>query len=267
MILKRRAALDGVQLDSIDSRILIQKIEPAAGKETIDAASIWDGSGSRVTGIHRDSLDIVVSFSINEKSYRPQARAEVLEKVNTWAAAGGWLTVNYKPGRKIRVIAAQLPGEGDMMQRNQYSITFRAFGVPYWQEAYPVALAVDGTASGGDYSSAEGTYTVGGNQRTVADVSFRNTGSGTINALTIWAGDSTLIFTGLGLAAGETLIIDHPDDGKRSLMRCRIGNRSALGNRTAGSANDLWVDPGERLVGYTADGDGSLDITILGRFG
>lgn len=29
MILKRRAALDGVQLDSIDSRILIQKIEPA----------------------------------------------------------------------------------------------------------------------------------------------------------------------------------------------------------------------------------------------
>lgn len=265
MILKRRAALDGVQLDSIDSRILIQKIEPAAGKETIDAASIWDGSGSRVTGMHRDSLDIVVSFSINEKSYRPQARAEVLEKVNTWAAAGGWLTVNYKPGRKIRVMAAQLPGEGDALQRNQYSITFRAYGVPYWQETEPETLGLSGTSSGGSFS-AEGTYTVGGNQRTAADASFQNTGSGTINSLTIRAGESTVTFTGLGLAAGETLTIDHPDDGKRSLMRCRIGSRSAMAKRTAGSANDLWVEPGAQSVGCTADGAGTLEVTIAGRF-
>ena len=69
MILSKRVALDGVQLDSVDSRILIQRVETAAGKETIDAASLWGGSGSRVTGIHRDSLDVVVSFSINEKSY------------------------------------------------------------------------------------------------------------------------------------------------------------------------------------------------------
>lgn len=264
MILKRRAALDGVQMDSVDSRILIQKIEPAAGKETIDTASIWDGSGSRVTGIHRDSLDIVVTFSVNEKSYHPAARSEVIEKVNTWAAAGGWLTVNYKPGRKIRVIAAQLPGEGDAMERNQYSITFRAHGVPYWQETDPEALALETVGSG--ETSVNGTCQVAGNQRTAADVTFKNTGSGTINTLTLRAGDSSLIFTGLGLAAGETLTIDHTDDGKMSLMRCRIGSRSVMAKRTAGSANDLWVEPGARTVGFTAGGSGKMEIRIAGRF-
>ena len=260
MILKRRAALDGVQLDSIDSRILIQKIEPAAGKESIDAASLWGGSGSRVTGMHRDSLDVVVSFTINEKSYRPQERAEVLEKVNTWAAAGGWLTVSYKPGRRIRVIAAQLPGEGDMMQRNQYSITFRAYGVPYWQEESPVKTRINGASGGLNFG-------VNGNQQTVMEASFKNTGSGTINTLEIHAGGSSISFTGLGLASGETFRLDHTDDGKRSLLRCRIGSRSVLSKRTAGSSNDLFVDPGVQAVSYTAGGTGIMELSCAGRFG
>ena len=260
MILKRRAALDGVQLDSIDSRILIQSIEPAAGKESIDAASIWGGSGSRVTGMHRDSLDVVLSFSINEKSYRPQARAEVLEKVNTWAAAGGWLTVNYKPGRRIRVIAAQLPGEGDMMHRNKYSITFRAFGVPYWQEENPVRTRTNG-------SSGSMAFGVNGNQETVMEASFKNTSGGTINTLTITAGKSSISFTGLGLANGETFTLDHTDDGKRSLLRCRIGSRSVLAKRTAGSSNDLFIDPGVQHVSYAAGGSGIMELSCAGRFG
>lgn len=260
MILKRRAALDGVQLDSIDSRILIQKIEPAAGKESIDATALWGGSGSRVTGIHRDSLDIVVSFSINEKSYRPQARAEVLEKVNTWAALGGWLTVNYKPGRRIRVIAAQLPGEGDAMQRNQYSITFRAYGVPYWQEESPVKVRT--TAASGRFN-----FGVNGNQETVMEATFKNTSGSTINTLTITAGKSSISFTGLGLANGETFKLDHTDDGKRSLLRCKIGSRSVMAKRTAGSSNDLFIDPGVQAVSYTAGGSGIMELSCAGRFG
>lgn len=260
MILKKRVALDGVQLDSIDNRILIQKIETAAGKETIDAASLWGGSGSRVTGIHRDSLDVVVTFSINEKSYRPQARAEVLEKVNTWAAAGGWLTVNYKPGRKIRVIAAQLPGEGDMTQRNQYSITLRAYGVPYWQAANPESIGLMG-------ASNETNLNVEGNQLTVIEASFENTSGGVINTLTISAGESSISFTGLGLANGETFQLDHTDDGKRSVLRCRIGSRSVLDKRTSGSSDDLYVEPGLQPVSYSAGGSGIMELSCAGRFG
>lgn len=264
MILSKRVALDGVQLDSVDSRILIQRVETAAGKETIDAASLWGGSGSRVTGIHRDSLDVVVTFSINEKSYHPQERAEVLEKVNTWAAAGGWLTVNYKPGRKIRVIAAQLPGEGDMTQRNQYSITFRAYGVPYWQEANPQIIGLYG-------GSNEFNFYVNGNQRAVMEASFQNTSGGTINTLTISTGESSISFTGLGLADGETFELDHTDDGKRSVLRCRIGSRSVLDKRTAGSSDDLYMEPGFQTVSYSSSATGmsaaTMQLKCAGRFG
>ena len=39
MILAHRAALNGVQLDSLDSRINIKAIEEGAGKETISAVA------------------------------------------------------------------------------------------------------------------------------------------------------------------------------------------------------------------------------------
>lgn len=258
MILKRRAALDGVQLDEVDSRILIQKIEPAAGKEKIESTVLWNGSGSRMTGFHRESLDIEITFSINEKSYRPGERAGVLEKANRWAAAGGMLTVGYKPGRQIRVIAAQLPGEGDAMNRNQYTITFRAFGVPFWQESEPGRVRITG-------SSGSAAFGVNGNQETVMNASFRNTGSGTINTLTINAG-GIFKFQNLGLGPGETLTIDHPDDGRRSLLRIRIGSRSAMAARTADSSHDLTIQPGIRTVSFTAGGSGTMEFSCSGRF-
>ena len=46
MQLMRRAALDGVQLDSLDDRIIIQSIEPAAGKDTLSAVSLGGADGT-----------------------------------------------------------------------------------------------------------------------------------------------------------------------------------------------------------------------------
>ena len=39
MILKRRVALNGVQLDSLDNRILISGFDEAAGRDTIGAVN------------------------------------------------------------------------------------------------------------------------------------------------------------------------------------------------------------------------------------
>ena len=266
MILRRRVALDGIELDSVDSRILIQGIEPAAGKDQITAVILWGGTGSRVTAEHRDSLDIVVRFTINEKSYRPAERGEVLEKVCAWAAAGGWMTVNYKPDRRIRVICAQMPQEGDLASRRQYQITFRAYGVPCWQQENPTTLRITGTASGQrDFGAA-------GNRSSVMDIQFRNTGSAAVNTLSVTCGGSTFSFTSLGLASGETLVIDHPDNGRLSWLRIRIQAangtyRSAMGKRTAGSANDLDVMPGTIRVSWSAGGAGTITFACAGRFG
>lgn len=264
MQLSRRVALDGVQLDSVDGRILIQSIETAAGREQISAVSLAGGAGSRVTGKHRDYVDIVVKFSINEKSYRPEARDEVLEKVNTWAAAGGWMTVNYKPDRKIRVIAEQLPGEGDIRNRgNSYAITFRAYGVPYWQEDTGTVVRIQNT------QSVTRQVGLGGNQDAPAEFSFQNTSGSAVNTLSISCGGHSIAFSGLGLASGETLEIDHEDDGERCLQRIRIRStggtyRSAMDKRSG--SDEIMMKPGVNNVSISAGGTGTIIIRCAGRF-
>lgn len=264
MILHRRVALDGVQLDQVDNRIIIQGIEPAAGKDQLTTISLAGGAGSRVTSEHRDSLDIAVRFTINEKSYRPQARAEVFEKVMKWAANGGWLTVNYKPDRRIRVIAAQLPAEGDLHKRSEFVITFRAYGVPYWQQAEASSLRLNGV------SSVSRSFGVDGSRQTVMDITFKNTSGSTCNTLTITCGGSSLSFSDLGLAHNETLVIDHNDTGRQCLQRIRILNAAGTSYRSAMSkrsgSDDLFVNPGVNNVVLSAQRSGTLLISCAGRF-
>ena len=261
MILSHRAALNGVELDSIDSRILIQGIEEAEGKDQISAVSLFGGVGQRITNQHRDTLDVTVRFSIRQKKSDMQARSDVFEKVNAWAAAGGWLTVNYKADRRLRVICAKYPTAGDQWNwTNTYAIVFRAYAIPYWQQAEPGKL----TATG---SSITRQFGVAGSVKTVMDISFKNTSGATCATFTVSAGGSTIALTGLDLANGETLHIDHTEDG---LLRIRIQSgssyRSALGKRTTASSDDLWVNHGNVTVTVTAQRTGSLTMSCAGRF-
>ena len=118
MQLMHRVALDGVELDSVDSRIMISKIETGDGKDNVQTVSLWgDSTGSRVTNVHRDSLDITVKFRIRLKKRNMAEREEVIEKVNAWAFSGGWLTTNYKDNRRIRVFRQQAATPGDSLIR------------------------------------------------------------------------------------------------------------------------------------------------------
>ena len=266
MRLTRRAALNGVQLDEIDSRILIQGIEPAAGKDQLTTVGLWGGVGSRVTGEHRDSLDIVVKFSLDIKRGNYTERSAVFEKIAAWAMGGGWLTVSQKPERRIRVICAQLPAEGDPLEwTNRYSITFRAHGVPYWQQETASQLRLAGV------SSMSRQFGVGGTIPTAMEASFKNTSGSTINQVDLTCGGSNIKLRSLGLGNGETLSIDHVDDGKRCVLRIRIQGtggawRSAMDKRSAESSDDLTVNPGIVSVSFSATGTGALLLSCVGRF-
>ena len=266
MQLKHRVALDGVELDSIDYRIMIQKIEVADGKENINTVSLLGGSGSRVTNIHRDYLDITVKFTIRLRKTEMAEREEILEKVNAWAFAGGWLTTNYKENRKIRVFRAQAAGAGDPWDWTKvYQIVFRACGVPYWQEKNAE------TAMFTNVSSKSITFGVNGSEKSVLDVQFKNTSGSTINSFSINTGEASMTFSSLALANGETLVIDHADNGKRNNLRIRIRGtsgsyRSAMAKRTSGSGNELTISPGTHTVTMSAGGAGAITVSCNGRF-
>lgn len=261
MRLSHRVALNGIELDSIDNRILIQGIEEGTGKEQISAVSLFGGVGQRITNRHRDTLEVAVRFSIRQKKNDMQARSDIFEKVNAWAAPGGWLTVNYKAGRRLRVVCAQFPEAKDQWDWTAtYTITFRAYTVPYWQQAGANRL----TATGSSITRQMG---VGGSADTVLDIAFHNTSGATCDTFKVQAGASMMELRGLGLANGETLHIDHTDDG---VLRIRIQNgstyRSALDKRTTASSDDLWVSPSSVAVIMTAQRTGTLTMSCAGRF-
>lgn len=266
MQLKHRVALDGVQLDEVDYRIMIQKIETGDGKENINTVSLMGGSGSRVTNIHRDSLDVTVKFTIRLRKTEMAAREEILEKVNAWAFAGGWLTTNYKGNRKIRIFRAQAAGAGDPWNwTKEYAIVFRACGVPYWQEANAETVMFT------NVSSKNITFGVKGSEKSVLDVQFKNTSGSTVNTFSINTGEASMSFTGLSLANGETLVIDHADNGKRNNLRIRIKGtggsyRSAMEKRSSGSGNELTISPGTHTVTMSAGGAGTITVSCNGRF-
>lgn len=249
MQMKRRVALNGAWLDEVDSRIVVSSVEPADGRENISAVDAAAGYGQRITGRRRSTLDMVVKFRILEHGHSEsgqQARAEVLEKVNAWAASGGVLTVNYKPDRRLNVILAQAPGEGSLWDyTKEFQIVFRAYTIPYWESASAVNTSFYAAAGSGNKS-----LVVEGSAETQCDVMVANNSGSTMNSCTISIGGKSMTFSALGLASGETLVVDHSD----GLVRIRIQGsggtfRSAMAKRTG--ANDFMVAPGTITCSYT----------------
>lgn len=265
MILLRRVSLDGIQLDETDRRILIQGIEPGAGKDTLNTIPLGGRDGSRVTGERRESLDVAVRFSINEKSYRPEERAAVFEAVMAWAGGGGWLRCGYKPERKIRVFAAQLPAEGDILNRgNQYSITFRACGVPWWQEDSPQAVIQNGQDTQNIQVRNNGTKT------SPLEIQIKNMSGVTVPSVQVSSGSDRWLLSGVNVGPWETLVIDHDDNGRRCVQRIRVLDmngrswRSALSTRTG--SDEILLSPGNSTVQIRSAGAWTATLTVPGRF-
>ena len=261
MQLTRRVALNGLWLDEVDPRICISGVEPGDGKETITSVDAAAGYGQRITNRRRNTLDIVIKFQLLQRGRiveNLQARAELLEKVNAWARNGGWMTLNYKPDRRVNVILAQAPGEGSLWDyTKEFTLTFRAYSVPYWEQETERSVTF-----GGGSASGSSAIQVEGSAQTQADVYLTNTSGMTINNATIYVGGNTMYFENLGLGGGETLTIDHSD----GLVRIRIGGRSAMQMRTSSSANDFKVSPGGNGVGFSAQRACRMSVRWRGRY-
>ena len=250
MKLSRRVALNGRFLDDVDDRIVISGIESAEGKENIQAVDTAAGFGQRITKSQRTTLDIAVKFKLLQRSRTPDnmtERSQLLEKVNAWAAPGGWLTVNYRPDRRIQVVLVQAPGEGSLWDyTKEFQMIFRAFTVPYWEEVAQNILSTDGWLNTGSV-----LMDIGGSAATQCSVELENTSGAAIDACTVNLGGKVMNFDTLGLAGEETLVIDHQDSLVRIWIRNKNGSiRSAMSKRTG--ANDFLLKPGVYAGSFSA---------------
>lgn len=256
MILSRRVSLGGVQLDELDESIVIRGIDTGVPHESLDAVSRMGGAGQRLVSQHWETLDVSVRWAMDIPKRQLARRREVFEAVTSWAMQNGWLTVNYMTGRRMYVDKTILPGSGDMWNwTDEFTITFRAYNVPFWQDEQPISIVRNGI------TTVSASINIPGQARTVLDVSFKNTSGASMDTLSVSAGGNTISLSGLGLASGSTVAISHGTDG---LLRIMKGSTSVYDKYTG--SDDLYVNPGACTVSITAGKTGNATISATGRY-
>ena len=253
MILSKRAALNGVQLDELFPEIVIRSVDPGVPHETVSAVSRGRGFGQRVTGQHWDTLEVSVTYAIDLPKKEMALRRQIFDAVNTWALQKGWLTVNRLEGRRFWVDKVVVPGSGDLWNwTNDFTIIFRAYGVPFWQDEIP-AQAVSSVTGNGSVA-----LQVSGNVKSVLDISFQNRSGMTINNFQVQAAGNRIMLTSLGLGGSAVLRISHGTDG---LLRITAGGTNVYSKYSG--ADDLYVDPGPVTVSFAADRAGVLTASCF----
>lgn len=262
MITSRRIAIGGAQMDAVDESIVIRSIQAKGGKDTISTATPYGRpGGQRITGQHRDTLDLQVSFAIRMKKSRAAERSQILEKITAWAYAaadGAWITTNQKPGRRLWARVAQWPEEGDMRQwTNEYTLVFRAYEIPWWQNTQATTWTRSGASSGSI------SATIPGSAKTVLDITFTNTSGSACDSITINTGAAKVTFSGLGLASGAAFTFGHDSKGR---ITARAGGSSCLAKMATGSNDDLIIEPGARTITFSASVAGTFVASCYGRY-
>lgn len=258
MILSRRVALGGQQMDELHERIVIRSVDVGVPHENVRAESLMGHFGQRIVDQHWENLEVTVTYAIDVPKRNMALRRKIFETVNKWAMQKGWLTVNWMDDRRMYVDKVVYPSAGDMWNwTDEYTIVFRAYGLPFWMAVTPTQVNVNET-SGGSW-----TLEALGNVATPVDVDFRNVSGMTIPYFTIRVGGTRLSFSNLGLGGSETLNITHGTDG---LLRCRIGGRSVYNKLEAGSSDRLMAAPGMLAVQMSASRAGNLSVRHYGGY-
>lgn len=258
---KVQVALNGAQLHEIDESVIVQQVIEQA--PTLKRATIASGThvGQLPTTLDRLSLDVQVVFSLRGKDDRAK-RMQTLQRIAAWATDGGWLTVNYRTGERLRVECDALPNVGDIKKWNgTYTLTFRAYAVPYWQQT----AANESTASA---ASGSVTLSRGGNAEAPLLFSYKNTGSADVNAVTVTCAGQKIALSGLALKPGETVALEYDD--RRNMQSIRIAGGSAARDarpyRSADSSDDIMLRAASNAVGYSASAAGQWTFRTFGRW-
>ena len=266
MILSRRVILDGKQLDQQDAAIVVRSVQTGASKTNVQMTPLMSGIGQRITSLGYSELVVTVRFAIDLPKRQLESRRRAYEAACAWALSGRgkWLSLGFDSYRRLYVDRVEIAEPSDFWEwTNDYTITFHAVSVPFWQDSAPTTSMVgmmnpDGTEQTGSYA-----MTIPGHVRTVLDMSISNDSSSALTYITISTGISTITLNGLSLASGRILTISHADNG---LLQIKAGSENVYGKQAAGGSTDLYVDPGDQEISITTNRGFIADISCYGRY-
>ena len=243
--------LNGRALTGLNDQLYITDLhyESAGYKDT--AATIAKRNGVLLQDRYYQSTSVIVEFELHV--YDPLERHNALTDIVSWAMQGGVLKTSDRSGMFLRVICEEPPLMASAQGwTDKLSITFVAYNPPYWQNDTPDTLTLtDGT----------GTLYVHGNAGDVpADAEI--TAVSAVTDITLTANERHITLTGLAMAAGQKLVINHDENGFLQIM---INGVSQMSKRTG--ADELYVAcQATNTLGITANGDVSCVFSVRGRW-
>ena len=248
------ASLNDAEFVSIDPRLYINDLEEQA-KVAVETANRPRYGQTVVGQPARDELTVEIRFMIKERDRT--VRQGIIDKVNAWAAAPGWLQLSTRPDKRLYVICTQSANAAAHRWNEELRLALTAYDVPYWQELYPVQASLTG-------NSGSVTLRPKGTRRGLLDADIKNVSGSTVNTLYLTANGCTLAFTGLGMTNGQTLEISHDP---RGLLCAQIGSAKKLICRTPGSDDDVPLAPmQDNTVTLVADGKCEVTFYVRGEW-
>ena len=258
MLLFRRVSKGGKQLDTLDRSIVIHEVDPGHAQEDVTAVDKMGGFGQTITATHWRPLEASVTYAIDIYKTKMKKRREVFDLVNAWAANPGYIKMPETMGdRRLYADKIVLPNSGDLWNwLADYTIVFRALSVPFWEDSTETTQTVKKIKA--DYT----TLDVPGTAPTVLNLNFENISGKTITYVNIRVNnDPWMTFTGLNLAADETLQISHDEKG---VISFKAGRRNVIKIREG--ADDLYLNPGSNKITIDAQRNGKLTLSTRGRW-
>ncbi|NLI20782.1 MAG: hypothetical protein GX418_04460 [Clostridiales bacterium] len=223
--------LDGVALESIDPAIRLKGVLIGAVETTEITSQYAKYGGLRYLGQTENSRKVKITFKGLDSD--PARREQALCGVLDWAR-GTRLELLQRPEQYLTVRCTGGPSLELVRDYAAKDITvqFTAFD-PDFKAKYPTVATLSAAAG----AAATATLTPPGTQDiTFLEAEVRNDGETAMNALTLSVGGRSFAYTGLGLAAGKTLLIARDGDGRLTMTADGV---SVLDKRTPESDDDL----------------------------
>lgn len=234
MISRYEVSLNGVSMADLNENLLILDVshdQPKFQRETVNIAG---REGLVIENQYRETASVTITFELH--IYGIAERQSALDSVISWAKNGGILKTNDREGQRLVCICDKFPSVNSVKRwTDSLSITFSAYGIPYWENDVPSALTLSGRNASGNLEVSGN----GGNALVSCEITVK---AERLTQVRVRAGDSFIELVGLGITANKVIEINYSNNGVLSI---KCGNTSLMSNRTANSSDDLIVPSGK----------------------
>lgn len=257
---RQDVSIGGNSLRAVDPRVIFRSVTEEDNDVDYEFASYAGRSGRILTASPlRRGKTIKIAFAIREL-YDLTARAEVLEKVNAWAADTGNLTMTSRPGRTLPVVCTKRAAGGNLRDYTaEYEIEYQSRSVPYWQSTEQTTHSYTGAGTTSILMS------VGGTAPTPVNVTVSLASAIDKLTVTVTSSGSNSITVTKSAASGDTISISHDANGFLRVAYRASGsqdNTYIMDCVDPASSDDLTADP--RATSVTLRIRAELDGATLG---